>query len=276
MDSIAALHNEARRYCIDRISSWHEAYAGLHRQQRDKLTMRSGELEYSDEARNIFPRYNVLTAILRDIETLVLASFGSADQMREVLIAAASTAQSDFTRSPNNVETNAVQSERQAMCEWLLHLDESQFLGKPLLPYRRALGEAEHKLFHAAFVAKWGKWYGGSVDRKDLPANVTLHTDVMKPSGSYNIIRDTLRSRGMARVVELREFGDGYELELSLATFEYNGAEGFWTAGEQEWMITASHEGSITFGGQWLVDWMRERLPQFDRYIYKGWDSAAY
>jgi len=65
-------------------------------------------------------------------------------------------------------------------------------------------------------------------------------------------------------------------METQAAGFTYDGAEGFWTSEDMNWLVYASHESSITFGGDWLIDGMRGFLPEFERYIYKGWDLAAY
>ena len=47
-------------------------------------------------------------------------------------------------------------------------------------------------------------------------------------------------------------------------------------SGTMNWMVYASHESSITFGGSWLIEGMRRCLPLFDKYLYRGWDLAAY
>ena len=80
----------------------------------------------------------------------------------------------------------------------------------------------------------------------------------------------------MQTLYELREHGDGRELALELAEFAYDGAEGFWTNVECNWMVYASHEQSITFGGDRLIAAMRSKLREFDRWIYKGWDLSTY
>ncbi len=80
----------------------------------------------------------------------------------------------------------------------------------------------------------------------------------------------------MAYIFKLREHGDGYEIPVERAGLTYNGAKGFWTSHDLDWPVYASHESSITFGSHWLVEKMRAALPEFDRYIYKGWDRAAY
>jgi hypothetical protein len=144
------------------------------------------------------------------------------------------------------------------------------------LPYRRVLGASEHKQLHLAFAARWGDWYGGCANSDAERNAVTLHDIVMEQPGAYDRLRRLLADHGVSRLLELREWGDGYQLDLSAASFRYNGAEGFWTPADMTWMVYASHESSITVGGDWLIAGMRRALRQFDDYIYRGWDLAAY
>ena len=142
--------------------------------------------------------------------------------------------------------------------------------------YKCILSEQYHKQLHADLKAKWGNWYGGCTDAKFLPPNVTLHVAAMDDADSYENLRKALTQHGISRVFELREWGCGYEIDVEIVGFTYTGAEGFWTNGECDWMVYASHEASLTFGGAWLIEKMRNALPQYNRYIYKGWDLAAY
>jgi hypothetical protein len=98
----------------------------------------------------------------------------------------------------------------------------------------------------------------------------------MDAPNAYVNLRNAILNHGVNRIFELREWGSGYELDLEFAGFTYTGAEGFWTSGDLSWMVDASHETSITFGGTWLIERMRSALPSFDRHIYKGWDLSAY
>jgi len=93
---------------------------------------------------------------------------------------------------------------------------------------------------------------------------------------SYDCLRRALRAHGIERIFELRESGDGIEISVESADFTYDGDEGFWSSGDFAWLVYASHESSITFGGLWLIEAMKAALPQFDRYIYKGWDEKMY
>jgi hypothetical protein len=277
MTPIEALHNAARWYCAQGFDRHVRAYQELTAARGERMTFRSGAWEYSDDAWDLFPRYHVLAAIRSDVEHFTPADFGSVAELMAMLEAAAETAQSSFTDLDHPVAVRAMADERRKFLDFVRSADAAALAGVPRLPFRRVLGAAEHAALHEAFARRWGKWYGGCV--KDAPPGtdaVTLHVEAMETPGAYDELRRALAEHGVGRLLELREFDDGYELDVEAAGFTYNGAEGFWTAGDMEWMVYASHESSITFGGTWLVARMRQSLPGFDRYLYRGWDLGLY
>ena len=81
---------------------------------------------------------------------------------------------------------------------------------------------------------------------------------------------------GAARLWELREGRFGYEIDLPDAEFHYTGDEGFWTSVDMEWMIYASHESSITFGGLFLANEVTSRWPECERCRHRGYDLSTY
>src|SRR4051794_29615313 len=91
---IHQLHDAARRYCIERVADWHRRYSDLCSNGSDRAA--DG---YTDAAYEIFPRYNVLNAILTEVEGFTPADFRTLDEARAFLSAAADTAQNLFTRT---------------------------------------------------------------------------------------------------------------------------------------------------------------------------------
>ena len=65
----------------------------------------------------------------------------------------------------------------------------------------------------------------------------------------------------------------GQELDIDAASFNPNGSERFWFERSMRWMIYASHEASITFGGEWLVEEVRQIFPLASRYLYTSYDQ---
>jgi hypothetical protein len=276
MEPIFLIHNAARHYCLNGIANWKKRYAELCATGGNQVTKSDGSWEYTAEAYAIFPRYEVLEAILAEIETFSPTDFRSISEASALLAAAADTAETQFTRFDNEIALVSANDERRNFRTLVNSIRLDQCVKLPILPFRRVLTEQQHKQLHYALRSVWGNWYGGCADSKSPPANTTLHIAAMADPNSYTNLRTALIDHGINRVFELREWGCGYELAVELGGFTYTGAEGFWTAGDLSWMVYASHESSITFGGSWLIEQMRAALPSFNVYIYKGWDIAAY
>ena len=277
MNPIEALHYAARQYCIERAAVWHDRYSKLGAAGRATVPTTGAQWTYTREAYDIFPRYQTLAAIQSEVERFVPANFRSLQEARSMLVLAGETAQSLFTKFTDTTAITAEADERKEFACFLWEIDESRLAGQQRLPYRRVLGALEHETLHRALNGKWGKWYGGYSDRKTSNSEVTtLHVAVMEYPEAYARLRSILGEHGVVNVLELREYSDGCEIPIESANFLYNGAEGFWTNDHLDWLVYASHESSITFGNPWLVEKMRAALPEFERYIYKGWDRAAY
>lgn len=277
MDKIEALHGAARQYCSERAAFWREQYSRLYAAGRATIEKGGGEWAFTREAYDIFPRYQTLEAIQDEIEHFLPNHFASLDEARSILALAGETAQSVMSRQTEPTAIAADFEEHQLFSNFVRAVDEVRLSQQQALTFRRVLGDGEHQAMHAALADKWGKWYGGACDRRSPESEVvTLHTAVMEFPGSYSGLRTALVEHSVGRLFELREHGCGYEIPVELAGFKYTGAEGFWTNGAYDWLVYASHESSITFGSCWLVAKMREILPEFSRYIYKGWDLEAY
>jgi hypothetical protein len=117
-----------------------------------------------------------------------------------------------------------------------------------------------------------GHWYGG------VPSNprhaeqcLTLHTDWTDHlPGFPEALQSILSARRIERLFELREYGDCFELDVAAASFCYDGTEGSWCDRDLDWMINASHEATITFGGGWLIQAVRDATPGIDQYVLPG------
>jgi hypothetical protein len=250
-----ALLDAARRYLRERFTLWVDRYteAGGH----DAMT--------TDRGRALFPRYNVVEAILVEIERRTGDTAGSIDELRAWMIEAPRTTR-DMPAHAHPIEQAAITDERAQFVAFVRgEPDEVE-----PLPFRRTLSDDEHDRLHDAIRATWGVWYGGYVEMPRAPA-ITIHTHAMSRD-AYDALRRMIDAE---RVLEAREHGPGRELARDQVSFEYDGAEGFWTDVSLGWLVYASHESSITFSVD-LAARMREVLSQFDRYLYKGWDLASY
>ena len=265
-DPRRVLHDAARRYCRTRGRDCRERYDAL-----DVAGLaRPGAGRYSDAALDLFPRHLTMAAVLVDVERFAPSDFADEAELRDVLSLAAQTVPVGDSRRAGPVETAAVADERRRFADFLRTAAVADHLADPL-PYRRVLEAEEATRQWAAFEAVWGRWHGGACDRADVPPHITLHVAAMGGPGVDDALR---RALGIGRLLELREFGESYELDPAAATFAYDGAEGVWTPRDFGRMVYASHEASITLGGTPMIDAVRA-VVNFERFAFSGFGSAS-
>jgi hypothetical protein len=261
------LHVAARQYLIKRHAYWTGKYAKLV-QGVERLR----GWRYSDEELSIFPRYNVLSAILIGVEGFDPSHFISFDEARNAILAVAQSAESIFTQGPHGLIENTVMAEeREAFRLFVENYSEDNVAQEEPLFYRRVLSPSESEDIWDKVQSRWGVirreyWYP-LIDRTN--DNIEAFQDksfekVITTDG----LRAILANHGLTRVFELRESGVEYELDLSVA-FDpyYNGDEGYWCAEQADWIIYASHESSITLGG-WLLDEIKHIWPDWRQHIW--------
>lgn len=101
MTDTIKLHTAARRYCIERGYFWRDEYSKLCDQDRNR---KKDGYNYTDEAHDMFPRYNVLDAILIEVEKHNPEVFESLEQTKNQLTTVGLCAESSFTK-PSNGQT---------------------------------------------------------------------------------------------------------------------------------------------------------------------------
>ena len=242
MDDITALHTAARRYCLQRDRELREAYSALLAAKRAYLPQPGGGWTYSEAAYDLYPRYNVVGAILREIESCAPGDFRSLKAARKALLGAASAP--DTNAHP--VAVAAELDERERYATFVASAPEGP--AEPL-PFRRVLTTAETSEWTNRVEARFGRWYGGVADRE----RGHMRTVAAGDYGDRTPIREAFAARGVERLLELREHGASYELDLELASFCYDGAESYWTTPGLGELVYVSHEDTLTFGG-WIVD----------------------
>jgi hypothetical protein len=230
---------------MDRYDELMRAYAKLPRQ--------GGRDGYSTRALRIFPRYNVVQAVLVEVERLDPDRLPDLDGLAAALDRAAYTAQSPLTDPPGGaVQAEAMADERglfsAAVQTWMTISDlEVEPLG-----YRRVLTPEESSDWRTRLEKRWGvrdtSWHPMLPD--PVPPDVLILADAALHSrAGIARVRQALQAVGARRVVELREYGADYLLDLDLLVPTYNLAEGVWSDNGLDWVAYASHEGTVSFGG---------------------------
>lgn len=264
-----ALITAARRYCLERFAYWCDQYS--------KIVQKRSNLEhdgyhYSPEALATFPRYNVLNAIRVEIERFDEAKLDDPDHTKALLILAGETADDDFTRQPiGEIDRSVMAEEREAFCAYLASLTLVDLKAVAPLPYRRVLSTEESTSIWSRLRSRWeiprGYWY--PLADCELPDVVAFKARAFDEALPNERVREILKAKGIERVWELREYGPEYEEALELFEPKYNGAEGYWTSGDLDWIIYASHECSVTVGG-WLLGDLKVAWPSWQANVWTG------
>lgn len=269
------LINAARFYCEKHYAEWTKAYDDLIQAKRHQIKI-ADSWSYSPEALNIFPRYVLLGAIRAELETLDVHASASEIQTRDELEVLGDTVPIHVgPKSQSTEEERAVEGERELFCDFVRKVRLEHCDAVPLQPYRHTLPRDEAAMLRHRVEETWGSWSGGRAEYPQSKPIAVLHVDVMGHN-SYERLRTVLARLGGKRIYELKEGGLCREIECSNATFYYDGEESSWTDSSLSWFVNASREASILFGGEKLIAAMRAELPEFERYIYKGYDSSQY
>jgi hypothetical protein len=262
----SVLHRAARRYLMDRFDELCRAYATLPRQ--------SGRDGYSPRALRIFPRYNVVQAMLVEVERLDPDNLPAPERLAAALDRAAYAAQSPFTDPPGG----AVQAEVMADERGLFSAAVETWMSIPdlevePLAYRRVLVLEESADWRTRLERRWGvqgtSWH--PMLPGPVPPSVLVLTDaaILSRAGIARV-HQALRTIGARRVVELREDGLDYLLDLDLFAPMYNGAEGVWCDDSLDWVAFASHEGTVAFGGV-IASVLPTVWKNLDDWRWPGW-----
>jgi hypothetical protein len=135
-----ALHTAARRYCMEAHARRSAEYEEIVRHGRNR---EKDGYHYTDEARRTFPRYNVLAAILEEVETLAPEALGTKEDTRELLLVA-SLANSSFTQpAEDEIAAAVIRDERDAFVRFIRGISSDDLAAIVPLPYHRVLATTE-------------------------------------------------------------------------------------------------------------------------------------
>ncbi len=233
---------------------------------------------YTTEAKQIFPRYNVVHAILVEVERLDPDRLPSVDVVVSSMLTAAESANSPFIElSDDEVQAQAVADERRLFAAKVQHWTAQPDLRTEPLPYRRVLGPDESSAWWMSLQRRWGVqngWWHPLLSGSVPPDVLVMTGDSMWEGDGVDQVRRVLRDLGRSRVVELREYGADYLLEVEILSPRYTGPEGFWIDEHQDWVAYASHEGTVAFGGV-LSAGLVATWPEVDRWRWPGWQAPG-
>lgn len=267
MTDIEKLITSARHYCKDNFVFWADKY------QKESS---GNNNPYSDNDYNIFPRYNVLTAIQQGIETLVGQEFQSFENCREQLVDIGLKSHSIFTIDSNKdihllgesesqkstigrqnpIAKNAMTEERTKFVKFInSRTTENISLIKPL-PYRRRLTDSEMVSVRKQLADIWNYDgdYWNPLDDKCSKDTVFVMKYNLTEDDNKKIVKFII-ANSSEKLFEITEDRIDYEIELD--SFNLDLYETIVTDKSFSWVIYGSHEDTLTFRGTELIAFIK-------------------
>ncbi|WP_315824024.1 hypothetical protein [Paraflavitalea speifideaquila] len=250
MTATEALITAARRYCQVNHNYWADKYA-------KERTGNDYPYTYTDNEFNLFPRYNMLFAILDRVEVLVGQNHLDSETCRQELKTISLEANSPFTAEKNKTAIKAMQEERDKFRDFIEGLTVADLSSIEPLPYRRRLNEEESKQIRQALFEKWnfqGNYWEPLESLSPEPVIFLMKSNISE--SDYKQIINEIQQHTDNKLFEITEDGSDAEIEFSL--FHRNCYETVYCDRSMEWIIYGSHESTIAFAGTWLLDFINQ------------------
>ncbi|GAA5155843.1 hypothetical protein GCM10023214_12130 [Amycolatopsis dongchuanensis] len=263
------LHAFARRYLMDRYRDLSDRYTHV-RGESDV----SSEGEEPSDRRNLPLRYDFAAAALEEIERFDPDHLPVLEELAPALMRAGERAQSTIgeqLRSQEGYETLAEEHELfdAAAASW--SAGRVPVIEVPA--YRRVLGADESVAWRRGVEQRWGvqglNWHP-MITTQVPDAVLVLRDECMWTADGVNATRRVLRDMGVRRVMELREYGADYEIDVELVALRFAGTESIWTGETPDWIAFASHEQTIALGGE-IATLLPQVWPESLRWRWRGW-----
>ncbi|HEU5377623.1 MAG TPA: hypothetical protein VFV38_19540 [Ktedonobacteraceae bacterium] len=116
-------------------------------------------------------------------------------------------------------------------------------------------------------------WYPLSDGPRRIPLPphvIALQEDWFAYRIAPETLREILRRHNVTRVWMLSQgpVPEQYEMDVAWMVAEPGPLEHCWTSESMDWLIYTSHEHSITLGGQWLLQEVKQHWPQWEEHLY--------
>jgi hypothetical protein len=246
MTHIEKITTLARQYCIDNIRYWTDFY-------KEGKDINGFPYDYSKHDYSVFPRYQTSDAILKGIETIVGKEFSNIDECKEKLKELGLISQSHFTTGKlNGLQCKAIEDSRQKFIDFIDQVTIEQLDKVESLPYRRRFLEKEANEIREKLNKVWnfdgGYWEPLTVCS---PLPFTFFDKENLTENDFNKIKEIILNWRDDRILEISEQRLDYEIDK--VEFDPDCYEIIFVPKNFEWIYYGSHEGTIAFGGDWLL-----------------------
>ncbi len=251
MTDTEALITAARQYCQNNYSYW------VNRYSHERTEGGSAEYPYAGNDHHLFPRYQVLSAILGAVEGLASMHYPDLKDCQEALAAVGSSANNSFTTGKENeAACKAMQDERNKFVDFIQHIIPSALSMVSPLPHRRRLREEEKRQVRHLLLQRWNYdgGYWNPLVEKCPTASIFLMKDNITQA-DFQAIKAFIQSHALPILFDINEAGTDSEVENS--QFDPDCYETAYCDNSFDWIVYGSHESTVAFGGERLLSFVR-------------------
>jgi hypothetical protein len=274
MDEKVALHTAARHYCMEREPRLHALFWEQveERFQQDHPDASDDELRQAGiDASGTAAQWEMLGEILFGLEQLTPEEFPTTDLLRAELLSIGRDAEPDMSTWSGPDLTREMEEERDLFRAYVESLSSVGLRTVEPLYHRRMLSDREADKLWRRVNRHWGAspdslWYPLNNGEPPAPNVLAFNTNEFSDNVPTSTLRSFLAARRIRRLWELQwDFGLVYEIDLEI--FRPGGSETYWTSEMMDWIVYTSHEGSITIGGEWLLNLVMYEWPDCDKHL---------
>ncbi len=284
-DVIRNLHTAMRRYVMERMNSFDQ-----FQPQQGGVFTDTPALYDGDTFMEVMPRLFFLNSVRWELAAITPDTLVTLDETRELFDVAAQIAR-DWALGAENepIAEKAVHQEYQAFSAYMNELSSETLRIVEPLPYSRALSKQEHVERLATFGQRWGVevedgWFARDYypviarpSTPDLPAMEAFEAEAIVAANGTAIVQRILNAHGIKHIHIFEESYPGIECEVSQLDLAraIPSIVGFAFSESLDWMIHTSWHGTVTIGGDWLLDAVKNEWQDWEEHVYEYFDIDA-
>jgi hypothetical protein len=203
----------------------------------------------------MFSCYIILRLLLKEIETIINKKFNNITECKEELkIIGEYSINNSIEKIKNEAGVRAMLDERDKYIHFIGNISMNDLTNVIPLPYNRILTKNEIDYIYEKLNNIWnydGGYWNPLKEKSPLEVVYIMENNIFE-NDKNSIIEYLANESKMFYTVD--EFGYNYETEIMYLT----GSETVYTSKEFNWIIYISHEGTVAFGGQQLINFIKK------------------
>jgi hypothetical protein len=288
-DLIRNLHIAMRRYVMERMNSFDQLKPGPGGVFTLEPPVDGKDTFMEVFSMEVMPKLVFLNSIRWELAAIDPEAVTTQDEMRDLLDIAAQISFDHASGSDSNpIVIASIDQEHQAFSIYLHSLSVESLQSVDPLPFHRALSYTEQIDVLSAFGQRWGVEVAGgrfssnyypiiprpSTPQLNLASMEAFDAKPLVEANGTEIVQRTLKTHGIQHVYILEQNYPGTEREVSQLDLARAIPHiiGFAFSKSLDWMIYTSWRGTVTIGGEWLLDAVKREWPDWENHVDEYFD----